>query len=111
MEKERTGVKKEKKVIEWGDNNLEDDIPIYIQNKLRNSEIEERKKECQEQKLQLIKIEEEYKSSLDWRSKEKSQEDTKEQDTKVTRANKNSKRYFEGRMNLESWESLSLSAI
>jgi hypothetical protein len=62
MEEERTGVKKvEKNVIEENVDNLEDDLPINIQNKLRDQEIQSWKKEYQEQKLQPIEVEKSHK--------------------------------------------------
>jgi carbonic anhydrase len=64
MEEERAGIKK-------GGYNIKDDIPINIENKERNQEIESRKKAYQEQKLELIKDEEEFKAELARITKEK----------------------------------------
>jgi hypothetical protein len=51
-------------------------------------------KAYQEEKLHLIKDEEEYKAKLTRISKEKSEEDKKKQDVKINRINENSKRCF-----------------
>jgi hypothetical protein len=74
MEGKRTGVKKEEnKIIEEGAYRLEGSISTDIQDRLRDEEIESHKKTFQEQNLQLIKVEEEDKTELARRLKEKSE--------------------------------------
>jgi hypothetical protein len=109
MEGKRTRVKKEVKV-ECGYNH-EDIIPIDTQNKLRDEEIESRSKACQEQKLHLLKDEEENKVELARRIKEKSEEDRKKQEAKITRAHEVSNQCFDGLINMKSFEPLSLNVI
>jgi hypothetical protein len=86
IEEERKGIKREMRVKEEGGYNIEDDINEELEKKLRDKEIESRKKKYQELKLQLIK-EEEYKVELDRSPKEKMEEDRKKQEAKSVRAN------------------------
>jgi hypothetical protein len=71
MEEERTGVKKEKNVIEEEHYDIKDIIPEDIEKKTRDGDIESCKKAYQEQKLQTIKDEEDYKTQFFRRKKKR----------------------------------------
>jgi hypothetical protein len=100
-----------RKTIEEDDENLEDDIPTDIHNKLRDEEIESHKKEYQEQKLHLIKVEEEYKAELARTLKKRVKRISINKRLRLFELIKNSKRLFEELMNIESFEPLSLTVL
>jgi hypothetical protein len=85
--RKRPCIKKEAKVIEEGCDDIKDDIPEDIEKRLKDEESESRKKIYQEQKLLIIKKEQNYKAELNRRTQEKMEPDRKKQEDKIIRAN------------------------
>jgi hypothetical protein len=77
MEEKRPCIKKKAKVIEEGCDDIKDDIPEDIEKRLKDEESESRKKVYQEQKLLIIKKEQNYKAELNRRTQEKMEQDRK----------------------------------
>jgi hypothetical protein len=75
--------------------NPEDIIPIEVENKKSDEKIESRKKPSQEESIQLIKDEKDYRAELTRGAQEKTEEEKKRKNTQRVKANENSKQSFD----------------